>query len=120
MVQHHDVAIIILMPIFWKISSFVGTNVKRGAMVALITIVLYFAWLQFYDIYVFHGPHEKNWYLLDRIFISFFIYGIYGVLAWQLRGYVNSFLYRFWWLILVRFAGNLSTVMLLLICGITQ
>ena len=95
---------IILMPIFWKISSFVGTNVKRGAMVALITIILYFAWLQFYDIYVFHGPHEKNWYLLDRIFISFFIYGIYGVLAWQLRDYVNSFLYRFWWLILVAFA----------------
>ena len=94
---------IILMPLFWAISRYVGKNVKRGLLVALITFVLYFAWLWFYDFYVFHGPHEKTWYMLDRIFISFFIYGVFGVLAWQLRDYVNSILSKFWWLILLVF-----------------
>ena len=96
---------IILMPIFWAISRYVGNNVKRGLLVAAITFVLYFAWLWFYDFYVFHGSQEKKWYLLDRIFISFFIYGVYGVLAWQFRDYVNTFLYKFWWLILVGFVA---------------
>src|SRR5699024_12478400 len=58
--------------------------------IAVLTFILYFAWLYFYDYYVFHGIHEHDWYLLDRIFISFFIYGVYGVLAWQLRSYYRS------------------------------
>ena len=33
------------------------------------------------------------------------IYGVFGVLAWQFRDYVNTFLYKFWWLILVVFAA---------------
>ena len=33
--------------------------------------ILYLGWLIFYDIEVFHGPHQNNWYLLDRVFISF-------------------------------------------------
>ena len=96
---------ILLMPLFWGISRYVANNVKRGLSVAGITFVLYFFWLWFYDFYVFHGPHEKSWYLLDRIFISFVIYGVFGVLAWQFRDYVNTFLYKFWWLILVVFAA---------------
>lgn len=77
---------IILMPLFWGLSRYVGHNLTRGLWTAVITFVLYFAWLWFYDYNVFHGMHEHDLYLLDRIFVSFFIYGVYGMLAWQLRG----------------------------------
>ena len=96
---------IILMPIFWGISCFVKQNAKRGIAVAIITFILYFTWLYFYDYYVFHGIHEHDWYLIDRIFISFFIYGVYGILAWQFRDYYDSFVTKFWWLILMVFIG---------------
>ena len=96
---------IILMPIFWGISCFVKQNAKRSIAVAIITFILYFTWLYFYDYYVFHGIHEHDWYLIDRIFISFFIYGVYGILAWQFRDYYDSFVTKFWWLILMVFIG---------------
>ncbi|RVU70778.1 MULTISPECIES: acyltransferase [Lactobacillus] len=96
---------IILMPIFWAISRFVGNNLTRGIWVAVITFVFYFTWLGFYDYYVFHGIHEHDWYLLDRVFISFFIYGVYGVLAWQLRGYYNKIVSKLWWLIGIAFVA---------------
>ncbi|QLL68181.1 acyltransferase family protein [Lactobacillus johnsonii] len=94
---------IILMPFFWLISRYVRNNIKRGFAVAIVTLILYLAWLGFYDYYVFHGVHQNNWYLLDRIFISFFIYAIFGVLAWQFRSYFNQFITKFWWLIAVIF-----------------
>jgi hypothetical protein len=96
---------IILMPIFWLISRYVKNNLKRGVWVAAITFILYFAWLYFYDYYVFHGIHEHDWYLLDRIFISFFIYGVYGVLASQFRNYYNHIVTKFWWLISIAFVA---------------
>lgn len=96
---------IILMPFFWALSRFIGKDVKRGITVAIITFIFYFVWLRFYDYFVFHGQQERSWYLLDRLFISFFIYAVYGVLAWQLRDYVNALLQRFWWLILIAFGG---------------
>lgn len=94
---------IILMPLFWAISRYVGTNIKRGIIIAIVTFILYFTWLWFYDTYVFHGIHQNDWYLLDRVFISFFIYGVYGVWAWQLRDYVNALLTKFWWLLSIIF-----------------
>lgn len=94
---------IILMPLFWGLSRYVGHNLTRGIWIAVITFVLYFVWLWFYDYNVFHGMHEHDWYLLDRIFISFFIYGVYGVLAWRLRGYYNQLVTKFWWVITILF-----------------
>lgn len=94
---------IILMPFFWSISRYVRNNIKRAFAVAIVTLILYLAWLAFYDYYVFHGVHQSNWYLLDRVFISFFIYAVFGVLAWQFRSYFNEFITKFWWLIVVIF-----------------
>ena len=94
---------VILMPLFVAISRYVGHNAKRGTFMAIITFILYFVWICFYDKYVFHGVHQNDWYLLDRLFISFFIYGVYGALAWQLRDYVNKILTKFWWLISIIF-----------------
>ena len=96
---------IILMPLFWTLSRFVKNHLQRGLAVAIITFLLYFGWLYFYDTLVFHGPHEQDWYLLDRLFISFVIYGIYGVLAWQFREYYNLAVTRFFWIILLAFIG---------------
>lgn len=86
---------IILMPLFWRFSLYVGHNFKRGIYSAIITFIIYFAWLLFYDYFVFHGPHQNDWYLLDRIFISFLIYGIYGVLAWNFQDDYNHFVYKY-------------------------
>lgn len=94
---------IILMPFFWLISRYVRNNIKRGFAVAFVTLILYLGWLAFYDYYVFHGVHQNDWYLLDRVFISFFIYAVFGVLAWQFRSYFNQFITKFWWLIAVIF-----------------
>lgn len=94
---------IILMPFVWLISRYVRNNIKRGFAVAIVTLILYLSWLAFYDYYVFHGVHQNDWYLLDRVFISFFIYAVFGVLAWQFRSYFNQFITKFWWLIVVIF-----------------
>lgn len=94
---------IILMPFFWSISRYVRNNIKRGFAVAIVTLTLYLSWLAFYDYYVFHGVHQNDWYLLDRVFISFFIYAVFGGLAWQFRSYFNEFITKFWWLIVVIF-----------------
>ena len=94
---------IILMPFFWLISRYVRNNIKRGFAVAIVTLILYLSWLAFYDYYVFHGVHQNDWYLLDRVFISFFIYAVFGSLAWQFRSYFNEFITKFWWLIVVIF-----------------
>lgn len=94
---------IILMTFFWLISRYVRNNIKRGFAVAIVTLILYLSWLAFYDYYVFHGVHQNDWYLLDRVFISFFIYAVFGGLAWQFRSYFNEFITKFWWLIVVIF-----------------
>ncbi|AUI71561.1 acyltransferase family protein [Companilactobacillus alimentarius] len=83
---------IILMPFFWALAHWVKGNVKRGLWTIILTVLVFGAWIYFYDMQVFHGPHEQSWYLLDRIFISFAIYGIFGVLAWMFRTKLESFL----------------------------
>lgn len=94
---------IILMPLFWLIARYVKGSAKRGIIVAIVNLLLYLAWLAFYDNYVFHGIHQTDWYLLDRVFISFLIYAVFGVLAWQFRSYFNQFISMYWWLIAALF-----------------
>ncbi|MCE2137941.1 acyltransferase, partial [Streptococcus thermophilus] len=45
---------------------------------------------------VFHGPHSRDWYLLDRLFISFQIFGFYGMLAWVFRDTFQRMLNKWW------------------------
>lgn len=96
---------IFLMPLFWKLADWCGKRSTRGLMALCITLIIYFAWLSFYDIQVFHGPHMQDWYLLDRVFISFLIYGVIGVLAWQYRSFTSSLLQKWWPLILLTAVG---------------
>ncbi|WP_297819495.1 acyltransferase [uncultured Lactobacillus sp.] len=92
---------IILMPLFYKLSIYIGHNAQHAVISAILTFIVYFAWLAFYDYFIFHGPHQNDWYLSDRIFISFLIYAIYGVLAWNMRNFYNKFVLKYFWLIMI-------------------
>ncbi len=94
---------IILMPIFWALANYVNKNASHAWATLLVGLLLFFAWIIFYQTEVFHGPHMQDWYLLDRIFVSFFIYGIFGILGWKFRGPVQNFLKRTWWLFVLAF-----------------
>lgn len=97
---------IILMPLFWAIGRWCKTDARRGWLMVGITVLITGLWLVLYDTEVFHGPHMTSWYLLDRLFISFLIYGVFGTLAWQYRQAVDPWLQK-WWLALV--AGFLAS-----------
>lgn len=96
---------ILLMPFFWALSKWVGTKLWKGWSTFFVTALVYFVWINFYQIYVFHGPMEQKWYLLDRLFISFIIYAVYGVLAWNFRRRVDRWLNLYWPLTLVGLAA---------------
>jgi len=76
---------ILLMPFFWSLAHWVKNNIGHTIFTIMVTIIVFAIWIKFYDMQVFHGPHQQNWYLLDRFFFSFVIYGIFGVLAWMSR-----------------------------------
>ncbi|BDR58573.1 acyltransferase family protein [Xylocopilactobacillus apicola] len=97
---------IILMPIFWAIATWCRDNQTRGWIIIGLTVIITACWLWFYDTNVFHGTHEKDWYLFDRLFLSFFIYGVFGTLAWQYRKYFNQMIQKFWWIFLLVFVGS--------------
>lgn len=96
---------IILMPFFWLLSRWVKNQPWRGVLVFLLTAVIYLAWLQFYLANVFHNQHQLDWYLLDRLFLSFLIYGIGGCLAWIFAKQFNRWAKQLWWLALLLLIG---------------
>lgn len=87
---------IILMPLFQILANWVGRRAWRAWLVLIIATAAYCTWLEFYQIWVFHGPHETDWYLLDRFFVSFFIYGVCGCLAWLFIRHYHDFVKRAW------------------------
>lgn len=96
----------VLAPCFWFLHVWIKAGDRhRGFWVFIITAIIYFAWIAFYDHFVFHGPQEHQWYLLDRLFISFLIYGVYGVLAWDYRRLYNHWVIRYWPVFLVILAA---------------
>lgn len=70
---------IILMPLFWWLSRYVDHDLKRGIWIAVLTFILYFAWLYFYDYYVFMvftstiGTYSTE-YLFRSSFMEFTAY----------------------------------------------
>ncbi|MFD1465402.1 acyltransferase family protein [Lapidilactobacillus mulanensis] len=94
---------IILMPLFWAIGRWVGQNTKRGLIIFVAAIIVQGLWLVFYDTQIFHGPHMQDWYLFDRFFMSFFIYGVFGTLAWQFREFYNRTVKKYWLVLVVLF-----------------
>ncbi|KRL50325.1 hypothetical protein FD37_GL001989 [Levilactobacillus spicheri DSM 15429] len=74
---------ILLMPLFWALSDWAGTDAKRGWWALAITGALYAAWLVVF-------PHVGT-YLVDRVFLSFLPYGVAGTLGWRLSGWLPWF-----------------------------
>ena len=91
---------LIIMPIIKSVTVYVGNDLCRlGGTVIGIGIV-YFSWLVFYDCFNFSGKGTSNWYLLDRCFLSFLIFGFYGGLAWNFHHQIQSLLFHYWWLVI--------------------
>ncbi|QFR67355.1 acyltransferase family protein [Furfurilactobacillus rossiae] len=89
---------IILMPLFVGLTRWLTGHSGRGVAVSLITLVGYVWWVAIYDVEVFNGPRANDWYLLDRVFISFILYAIAGILLWVFRDQLIPLLTRWWWI----------------------
>lgn len=90
---------IILMPFFWWLARWVHQQPRRAWIVTGLTVIGYGAWLWFYAANILHGTHQQSWYLLDRLFISFIIYAIAGVLTWCYQDTLARWLHRGRWLL---------------------
>ncbi len=71
---------ILLMPLFWWLAR-IATNAGRVKLILLVTLIGCALWVAFYDVTVWHGPHQQSWVLLDRVSLSFAGYAILGTLA---------------------------------------
>lgn len=87
---------ILLFPLFFQLNKLLKQKPQLIAIVFWLTLLFYLGWLAFYDHFVFHGIQQNDWYLLDRVFISFIIYGIYGLLAWRKRQYYRFVAQKYW------------------------
>ena len=74
---------LLIMPWIKAICNWVKHSYCRLAVAVISSGIIYFTWLSFYDHFVLSGPEATHWYLLDRIFISFLIFGLYGGLSWN-------------------------------------
>lgn len=92
---------IIITPLFWWIARWVKGNARRGWLVFIIALVFQACWHIMYELQVFHGPHSRNWYLLDRVFPSFIVFAVLGTLLWSFHQQLFPFLIKFWWLTLI-------------------
>ena len=91
---------LLIMPLIKLVTNYVGHNYRRLWSSVIVVGIIYFVWLIFYDKFVFNGPQAQNWYLLDRVFVSFLIFGFYGGLAWNFHAELQNILFNFWWVVL--------------------
>lgn len=87
---------ILLMPLFWALARWVTGRPRRGLAVALVALCFHLLWLAAYWLLVKHG-----WWWLDRLAISFALYGSWGTLAASFRQRVRPALLAYWKLALV-------------------
>lgn len=92
---------LLIMPWIKQICNWVKHDYYRLTATIIIGAIIYFTWLLFYDHYVLNGPEMNHWYLLNRLFISFLIFGLYGGLSWNFHREIQNFLFRFWWVIII-------------------
>lgn len=90
---------LLIMPGIKSVCNLVQHSYRRLLIAVISSGIIYFAWLIFYDHFILNGPEATHWYLLDRIFISFLIFGLYGGLSWNFHHEIQTFLFTYWWLI---------------------
>lgn len=100
---------IILMPLFWWLARFVHQRPHRAWDSFIIILVIELGWHYLYELQVFHSPQAESWYLIDRFFLSFLIFGVTGTIFWQFHEKLTPLLMKHWltqviiWLILFYF-----------------
>lgn len=87
---------IVLAPFFWWLNRFVKDHPRRGIIAFLIALLFEVGWHLIYEAQVFHGPQSQNWYLMDRLFPSFLVFGVGGVLVCAFYDQLVVFLMRHW------------------------
>lgn len=98
---------VILAPFFWWLARFVNGKPRRGILAFLIVLLFEICWHCVYEFQVFHGPQLHHWYLMDRVFPSFLIFGVSGVLMCTFYRQLLPILMHHWlsqiivWLILL-------------------
>ncbi|RRK10874.1 acyltransferase [Lactiplantibacillus garii] len=85
---------ILLMPLFWGLARWLK---RRPKLVLLILSSLFAAWVIFYDRFVWHGPLQRSWYLLDRVWLSFGLYAGFGTAAAVFPTTYRDLLRRYRW-----------------------
>lgn len=97
---------LLIMPVIKWVADYVGHDAGRLLVSLVIITGIYAAWLVFYDHYVFNGPQANHWYLLNRFFLSFLIFGFYGGLAWNFHSEIQRWLYDGWWAVVLTYAAT--------------
>ena len=87
---------IIIMPVFWWLCRFVQHRPRRGIIVFALALLFELCWHFTYKVQIFHGPEATNWYLVDRIFPSFLIFGVSGTLFWAFYQKLAPWLMQHW------------------------
>lgn len=101
---------IILMPLFWWLAVWCRQRPARAWLTVIVTVVFAGSWLLGYQYLV--GSRPEHWYLLDRIWLSFVLFAILGVLTslaqskiaywlkklryWLLAGWGLTYLWTGW------------------------
>lgn len=105
---------LLLMPLFNFIVEWIDKNyyqrIHKFTFILLITILLASLWLIFYDKLIFHGPHMHDWYLFDRFFMSFLLYGNLGMISAIFFEYYAQFLIKWKYLIAIIFVLSLIAI----------
>lgn len=97
---------IILMPFFWSLAHWTKNSFSHAIIILSSTIILFSIWIMFYDTFIFHGPQQQSWYLLDRSCVSFFIYAILGLLSYLYRPQLIYCLKKSFPIIIIIFIGS--------------
>ena len=97
---------IILMPFFWSLAHWTKNSFSHAIIILSSTIILFSIWIMFYDTFIFHGPQQQSWYLLDRFCVSFFIYAILGLLSYLYRPQLIYCLKKSFPIIIIIFIGS--------------
>lgn len=84
----------VLMPVLIYTCYKFLSKPSRVIPLLVVSFLIFGAWLWMYDTYVFHGVYATSLRYLDRFFVSYFIYGLLGGIAWVYKDKFDGILHR--------------------------
>ncbi|MCH4008274.1 acyltransferase [Companilactobacillus sp.] len=95
---------IILMPLFVWIYDQSIRSTKFSLIFFIVATLLFLTWIGFYYENIFTGKLSNELYLFDRVFISFFIYALLGLMFVRYQNFCKKILTKYLWLVVIIFA----------------